>query len=92
LRAEATSEDAPSFGPRRKLDYEIELAIWIGPGNELGEPIPIAQAADHVFPTCRGLARAVRISGRDYNLRRYQYDRFKVVLRSCKTKRKANHR
>jgi fumarylacetoacetase len=45
----AAGEDAPSFGPAQKLDYELELAIWIGPGNELGEPIPIAQAADHIF-------------------------------------------
>jgi fumarylacetoacetase len=45
----AANEDAPSFGPCQKLDYELELAVWIGPGNELGEPIPIAQAADHVF-------------------------------------------
>jgi fumarylacetoacetase len=45
----AANEDAPSYGPALKLDYELELAIWIGPGNELGEPIPIAQAGDHVF-------------------------------------------
>src|SRR5712671_4352941 len=45
----AVSEDAPSFGPSQKLDYELELAIWVGPGNELGEPIPIAEAGDHVF-------------------------------------------
>ena len=45
----AVSEDAPSFGPAQKLDYELELALWVGPGNELGEPIPIAQAGDHVF-------------------------------------------
>jgi fumarylacetoacetase len=35
------NEDTPSYGPCRKLDYELELAVWIGPGNELGEPIPI---------------------------------------------------
>jgi fumarylacetoacetase len=40
---------APSFGPSAKLDYELELAIWVGPGNALGEPIPIARAADHIF-------------------------------------------
>jgi fumarylacetoacetase len=40
---------APSFGPSAKLDYELELAVWIGPGNALGEPIPIARAADHIF-------------------------------------------
>jgi fumarylacetoacetase len=45
----AANEDAPSFGPCQKLDYELELAVWIGPGNELGEPIPIARAAEHVF-------------------------------------------
>lgn len=42
------SETQPSFGPSRNLDYELELGIWIGPGNALGEPIPIAQAAGHI--------------------------------------------
>ncbi|MGC2203745.1 MAG: fumarylacetoacetase [Stellaceae bacterium] len=45
----AVNEDAPNFGPSQKLDYELELAVWIGPGSELGEPIPIAEAGDHVF-------------------------------------------
>jgi len=45
----AINEEAPTFGPAQKLDYELELAVWIGPGNELGEPVPIADAADHVF-------------------------------------------
>ena len=45
----AVNEDAPTFGPAQKLDYELELAVWIGPGNDLGEPIPIAEAGDHVF-------------------------------------------
>jgi fumarylacetoacetase len=44
----AANEDGPSFGPCRKLDYELELAVWIGPGNELGQPIPIGQAGDHL--------------------------------------------
>lgn len=42
-------EDAPSYGPCRNLDYELELAVWIGPGNKQGEPIAIGQASDHVF-------------------------------------------
>ena len=46
------SESEPSFGPSRNLDYELELGIWLGPGNELGEPIPIAQAADHIAGYC----------------------------------------
>jgi fumarylacetoacetase len=41
-------ENAPSYGPCRKLDYELEVAIWVGPGNKQGEPIPIAEAADHI--------------------------------------------
>jgi len=45
----AVNEDAPTFGASQKLDYELELAVWIGPGNELGEPIPIAEAEDHMF-------------------------------------------
>jgi fumarylacetoacetase len=45
----APDETAPSFGPSQKLDYELELAVWVGPGNAQGEPIPIAQAGDHIF-------------------------------------------
>jgi fumarylacetoacetase len=44
----AANEDAPSFGPCRKLDYELELAVWVGPGNELGQPISIGEAGDHL--------------------------------------------
>jgi fumarylacetoacetase len=45
-------EDEPSFGPCRKMDFELELGVWIGPGNTLGRPIPIAQAGDHVVGLC----------------------------------------
>lgn len=45
----APDEPAPTYGPCRKLDYELELAVWIGPGNAQGEPVPIGQAAEHVF-------------------------------------------
>ncbi|MGZ8156770.1 MAG: fumarylacetoacetase [Burkholderiales bacterium] len=42
-------EDAePTFGPSRKLDMELELGVWVGPGNTLGEPIPISRAAEHI--------------------------------------------
>ncbi len=43
---------APEFGPARNLDYELELGMWIGPGNALGAPIPIAQAGAHVAGFC----------------------------------------
>jgi fumarylacetoacetase len=42
----------PSFGPCERLDYELELGVWVGPGNALGEPVPIGQAAKHVAGYC----------------------------------------
>jgi fumarylacetoacetase len=44
--------ERPIFGPSRRLDYELELGVWIGPGNNLGEPISIAEAAQHVAGYC----------------------------------------
>jgi fumarylacetoacetase len=46
------ASDSPVFGPTRLLDYELELGFYIGPGNELGAPIPIVRAADHIFGCC----------------------------------------
>lgn len=43
---------APVFGECRRLDYELEVGIWIGTGNALGEPIPIDDAESHVFGLC----------------------------------------
>ncbi len=45
-------DSVPSFGPSRNLDYELELGIWIGPGNALGEPIAIGDAAEHIVGFC----------------------------------------
>jgi fumarylacetoacetase len=45
-------EAAPTYGPCRNLDYELELGVWIGPGNELGTPIPIAEAPLHIAGYC----------------------------------------
>ena len=42
----------PVFGPARSLDYELEVGIFVGPGNPLGEPIPIAEAEEHIFGLC----------------------------------------
>jgi fumarylacetoacetase len=42
----------PGFGPSRNLDYEMELGIWIGPGNADGEPIPIGEAAGQIAGFC----------------------------------------
>jgi fumarylacetoacetase len=43
------SAESPLFGPTRSLDFELEMGVFIGPGNELGEPIAIGDAADHLF-------------------------------------------
>jgi fumarylacetoacetase len=42
----------PTFGPCARLDYELELGIWIGRGNELGDSIAIGDAADHIAGFC----------------------------------------
>jgi len=42
----------PSFGPARRLDYEMELGIWVGQGNALGHPIPIGEANQHIAGYC----------------------------------------
>lgn len=42
----------PSFGPCARLDYELELGIWIGQGNPMGQAIPIAEADEHLAGLC----------------------------------------
>jgi len=39
----------PVFGPCRLMDLELEMAFFVGPGNSMGEPIAIENAADHIF-------------------------------------------
>lgn len=39
----------PVFGPSVKLDFELEMAFFVGTGNKLGERIPIQQTRDHIF-------------------------------------------
>lgn len=42
----------PEFAPTRQLDYEVELGFFVGPGQPLGEQIPIGSAAEHLFGIC----------------------------------------
>ena len=60
--------EAPIFSASRALDFELETAFLIGPPNELGEPIPIAQARDHIF----GLVLMNDWSARDIQTWEYQ--------------------
>ncbi len=40
---------APTFGPSRTLDIELELGFVLGDPTRLGEPVPIAEAEEHLF-------------------------------------------
>jgi fumarylacetoacetase len=42
----------PEFGPCKRLDYELELGIFIGRGNESGTPVPVTEAESHIFGLC----------------------------------------
>jgi len=56
------------FGPSAALDYELELAYVLGPGNAPGAPIPIAYAYDHLF----GVSLLNDWSARDIQAWEYQ--------------------
>lgn len=47
-------KDAPEpiFGASNRLDYELEVGFYVGAGNALGEPVPLAEADDHLFGVC----------------------------------------
>ncbi|MEL0633301.1 fumarylacetoacetase [Pseudoalteromonas carrageenovora] len=51
-QAKAPDAEAPSFGPCKRLDYELELGIYLGKGNVLGDAIAIENAENHVFGFC----------------------------------------
>jgi fumarylacetoacetase len=59
---------APTFGPSRSFDYELEAAFLVGPGNPLGSSIPVDQASDHIF----GLVLMNDWSARDVQAWEYQ--------------------
>jgi fumarylacetoacetase len=48
----AANDLEPSFGPSGRLDYELEVGIFVGGGNAQGEPIEAAEAESHVFGLC----------------------------------------
>jgi fumarylacetoacetase len=62
-------DDAPPvFGPTQRLDYELELGLYVGKGNVLGEPVPIARAEEHMW----GVAVVNDWSARDIQSWEYQ--------------------
>jgi fumarylacetoacetase len=64
----ASDAEMPSFGPSRRLDYELEIGVWIATGNALGETIPIADAKTHLA----GLSLLNDWSARDLQAWEYQ--------------------
>jgi fumarylacetoacetase len=42
----------PTLGPSTRLDYELELGVFIGAGNAPGTPISMADAENHIFGLC----------------------------------------
>lgn len=44
--------NAPVYAPSRALDCEVELGFYIGPGNAVGETIPVGEAEDRIFGFC----------------------------------------
>ena len=60
--------ETPVFGPCRRMDYELELGVWIGTGNAAGQPIAMDEAEAHVF----GLTLFNDWSARDIQAWEYQ--------------------
>src|SRR5438094_9013428 len=59
---------SPVYGPSKSLDFELEAAFFIGPGNPLGQPVSIDQAEDHIF----GIVLMNDWSARDIQTWEYQ--------------------
>lgn len=51
-QTKASDAEQPSLGPCKRLDYELEMGIFIGSGNAMGDSIAIDQADEHVFGLC----------------------------------------
>jgi fumarylacetoacetase len=46
------NDATPSFGPSQRLDYELEVGVWIGGRNDRGTPVPIDAAHDFIAGLC----------------------------------------
>ncbi len=43
---------APTVSPSQRVDFELEVGVFVGQGNAQGVPIPIQAAEQHVFGLC----------------------------------------
>ena len=48
----APDQEEPIFDSCRRLDYETELGVFVGPGNPLGSAIPLEDVEEHIFGLC----------------------------------------
>ncbi len=60
--------DQPVFGDSRLVDFELEVGFFTGPGNELGEPVSVDNAEEHIF----GMVLVNDWSARDIQKWEYQ--------------------
>ncbi|MFO0969956.1 MAG: fumarylacetoacetase [Gemmataceae bacterium] len=67
-QTKADDAPAPSFGPSHNLDFELEMGVLVGPGNALGQPVPVRAAAEHLF----GMVLVNDWSARDIQKWEYQ--------------------
>ncbi len=66
-QTQADDQEIPSFGPSRLVDFELEMGFFVGPGSQLGTPIPADQARQHIF----GMVLVNDWSARD--IQRWEY-------------------
>jgi fumarylacetoacetase len=67
-QTKSAGDDAPRYGPSRRLDIELELGFVVGVGSRLGDPVPASAFRDHVF----GIALVNDWSARDLQAWEYQ--------------------
>ncbi len=67
-QAKVPDEATPSFGPSRRLDFELELGFVVGVPSRLGDPVPAAAFREHVF----GVVLVNDWSARDIQAWEYQ--------------------
>ncbi len=51
-QTKAPDAPAPSFGPSKLLDYELEVGFFVGPGNDLGTSVSVDEADSRLFGFC----------------------------------------
>ncbi len=67
-QTKAAPQDVPVYGPSKSMDYELEVGLFVGQGNALGQAIPITEAEQHIF----GLNLVNDWSARDMQSWEYQ--------------------